>query len=96
MKGLYAAVITPRKLDGQVDQKALHRLLQFLLENGIEGFALNGATGEFSRTTLAESEAVFEVAAEVTKRIGQFLAGIWKWRRGHDHQAWPTGAKVWC
>jgi len=76
MKGLYAAVITPRTLDGQVDQNALHRLLQFLAGTGMEGFAVNGATGEFTRTTLAESEAAFEVAAEMTQKSFKFLAGI--------------------
>src|SRR5260221_14429456 len=94
MKGLYAAVITPRTLDGQVDQNALHRLLQFLAGTGIEGFAVNGATGEFTRTTLAECEAAFEVAAEVTKKRFKFLAGIGSGGEDTNNPLWPFGGKV--
>ena len=46
VNGVFAAVSTPRKQDGRVDERSLQRGLEFLLEHHIQGFAINGATGE--------------------------------------------------
>lgn len=51
VRGVYAAVLTLRNPDDSVDEAAFARLLQFLLEREISGFALNGAIGEFCLTT---------------------------------------------
>jgi 4-hydroxy-tetrahydrodipicolinate synthase len=74
--GLYAAVATPRQADGALHLKGLEEHLEFLLGKGIRQFAVNGATGEFCRTTHAEAEAIFELTADVARGRGSFLAGI--------------------
>jgi len=76
IQGTYAAVLTPRKATGEIDETAFRRLLQFLLGKGIAGFAINGATGEFCLTSEAELERLLIVAAEVIQGRARFLAGI--------------------
>ena len=74
--GTYAAVLTPRKGTGEIDDTAFRRLLQFLLKVGISGFAINGATGEFCLTSEAELERLLTVAAEAIHGQASFMAGI--------------------
>ena len=74
--GVFSAVLTPRNVDGDVDTKALEHSLQFLMSKGIEGFALNGATGEFCITTPQEFETILQVTADVTQGKASFIAGI--------------------
>jgi 4-hydroxy-tetrahydrodipicolinate synthase len=74
--GVFAAVLTPRNAHGDIDTKALEHNLQFLMSKGIEGFALNGATGEFCITTPQEFETILHVTADVTRGKASFIAGI--------------------
>src|ERR1035438_6947437 len=74
--GVYAAVVTPRRADGSVDEASFGKSLRFLMERGIEGFAINGATGEFCLTTKEELRAILAVAAEVTRGRAEYLCGI--------------------
>lgn len=74
--GVFAAVLTPRNADGDIDSKALEQSLLFLMEKGIRGFALNGATGEFCVTTPQEFEIILQVTADVTRGKASFIAGI--------------------
>jgi 4-hydroxy-tetrahydrodipicolinate synthase len=76
IQGTYAAVVTPRKETGEIDEAAFRGLLEFLLDKGIGGFAVNGATGEFCLTSEQEFERLVAVAAETVKGRGSFLAGI--------------------
>lgn len=74
--GVFAAVLTPRNTGGDIDSKALEHSLEFLISKGIEGFALNGATGEFCITTPQELETILQVTANVTRGKASFIAGI--------------------
>jgi 4-hydroxy-tetrahydrodipicolinate synthase len=74
--GVFAAVLTPRNADGDIDGRALEHSLQFLMSKGIEGFALNGATGEFCITTPQEFETILQVTADATRGKASFIAGI--------------------
>jgi 4-hydroxy-tetrahydrodipicolinate synthase len=74
--GVYAAVMTPRRANGSVDETAFGNSLGFLMERGIRGFAINGATGEFCLTTKDELRAILAVAAEVTRERAEYLCGI--------------------
>src|ERR1035437_10590726 len=73
--GTDAAVLTPRVGTGELDEAAFRGLLAFLLDKGISGFAINGATGEFCLTTEREFERLVAVTAEMVKGRGSFLAG---------------------
>jgi 4-hydroxy-tetrahydrodipicolinate synthase len=76
IQGVYAAVLTPRTTTGALDEDALRRLLELLLGKGIRGFAVNGATGEFCRTTEPEFARLMGIAAEMTAGRANFVAGI--------------------
>jgi len=60
------------------------------MEAGIQGFAINGATGECCLTTEREFEALMHVVAEVTQGRANFIAGIGT----AGHQAAIALAKV--
>jgi 4-hydroxy-tetrahydrodipicolinate synthase len=76
IQGTYAAVLTPRKDSGEIDEAAFRGLLEFLLGKGITGFAINGATGEFCLTSENELERMLNLAAETIRDRGSFLTGI--------------------
>jgi 4-hydroxy-tetrahydrodipicolinate synthase len=76
VRGLYAAVTLPRNEDGAVDECGLRRCVEFCLKCGLHGLVLNGATGEYCLTTVAELERALAVAAETAAGKAQFLCGI--------------------
>lgn len=45
-RGLGIALITPFKVDGQVDYEALHRLVDYQMQNGADFFCILATTGE--------------------------------------------------
>ena len=73
VRGVSAAVLTPRLTDGSVDALSLRKLLEFLLNKGISSFALNGATGEFCITTPAQLRTLLATAKEAGGDSSQFL-----------------------
>ncbi|WP_263411517.1 dihydrodipicolinate synthase family protein [Terriglobus tenax] len=74
--GVYAAVLTPRDAAGRIDTGQLRGWLEFLIGKGIQGFAINGATGEFPQVTETEFVDLMETVAEATVGRAKFLAGI--------------------
>ena len=48
--GVFAAMLTPLKPDGAIDDSGLRRLAFWLLANGCNGLVLFGTTGEFRRS----------------------------------------------
>ncbi|HEX4228624.1 MAG TPA: dihydrodipicolinate synthase family protein [Bryobacteraceae bacterium] len=74
--GVYAAVLTLRHSDGTLDENGLAGLLGFLSSKGLDGFAFNGATGEFYLTTPAELERILAVARDVLGNSTPWLCGV--------------------
>jgi 4-hydroxy-tetrahydrodipicolinate synthase len=64
--GLFAALATPVAPDGSVDFDGLDRLCDFLIERGVEGVCVGGATSEYPRFELAERRAIL---ARVARRL---------------------------
>jgi 4-hydroxy-tetrahydrodipicolinate synthase len=75
VQGVYAAVLAPRRPDDSIDESALSRLVEFLLERDISGFALNGATGEFCLTTPHHLRVIFSVVRRLAGGT-KILCGI--------------------
>jgi|SRR5690625_117525 len=73
-EGVSAAVTTPFK-DGEVDLKSFERHLQFLKENNIQAFIINGTTGESSTLTDFEKRQTIEVAVKVADKDIPVIAG---------------------
>ena len=51
-KGVYAVAVTPFHKDGSFDFEAAKRHLDYLIESGVHGICILGATGEYQSVTL--------------------------------------------
>ena len=76
MTGLFAAVATPIHDDGRFDEAGFDRLVDFLVEAGVDGICIGGATGEYPHFETAERKAVIRRAAERLPRDRALLVGI--------------------
>jgi len=61
--GVYAALLTPRTPTGALDKGVLIRTLEFLAAKGVRRVVVNGATGEYCRTTWDLFAALIEALA---------------------------------
>jgi 4-hydroxy-tetrahydrodipicolinate synthase len=65
LKGVLSALVTPFTPDGEaIDEKALRRLIDQNIRDGIDGFVPAGGTGEFSVLSQAERLRLIEVVTE--------------------------------
>jgi N-acetylneuraminate lyase len=62
LTGIFPALVTPISQDDTINSKALCALVEFLLDQGADGFYLCGNTGEGMLLTEAERRQVAEVA----------------------------------
>ena len=76
MTGLFAAVATPVDQHGRVDLAAVDRLIDFLVEAGVDGICIGGATGEYPHFETTDRRAVIERAASRLPRERALLVGI--------------------
>ncbi len=68
-EGVFTALVTPY-ISGDVDFTSLKQLIKHQLDNGVEGFVVNGTTGESPTLTASESEAIFNfVKSEVSGQV---------------------------
>ncbi|MDR0685337.1 MAG: 4-hydroxy-tetrahydrodipicolinate synthase [Spirochaetaceae bacterium] len=61
LTGAFTALITPMKDNGDIDFDGWRRLVQFQLENGIDGLVPIGTTGETPTLDEAEEERLLEI-----------------------------------
>jgi len=76
MKGLFAAVPTPIHDDGRLDEATFDRVLGFLVDAGVDGICIGGATGEYPHFETAERKAIIRRAAERLPRDRALLVGV--------------------
>lgn len=75
LSGAYTAIITPFDKSGNVDYAALKRLVEFQIENGIDGIVPVGTTGESPTLDNDEHKKVIETAVEAANRRVKIIAG---------------------
>jgi 4-hydroxy-tetrahydrodipicolinate synthase len=63
-QGTGTALVTPFTRDGAIDEKALRKLVDFQISNGVEALVPVGTTGEGPTLTDAERRRVFEVVRD--------------------------------
>jgi len=73
-KGAIVAIITPFK-NGQVDEEALRKLIEFQIENGTSGIVPCGTTGESATLTHEEHDRVIEITIDAVKKRIPVIAG---------------------
>ena len=64
LSGVFAAVLTRQTADGSPDLEALVRHCRWLLENGADGLAVLGTTGEANSFSVDERIAIMEALVE--------------------------------
>ncbi|MFQ5915019.1 MAG: 4-hydroxy-tetrahydrodipicolinate synthase [Nitrospinota bacterium] len=75
LRGVYAAVVTPFRDDEELDEKALRKQTDYVIENGVHAIMSTGGTGEFPHLSREErKEATAIVVDQVAGRV-PVLAG---------------------
>ncbi|HUX41350.1 MAG TPA: 4-hydroxy-tetrahydrodipicolinate synthase [Rectinemataceae bacterium] len=65
-EGIIPAVITPLDAEGKFNEKAMRKLIDFLIEGGSHGLFVVGAAGEFYGLTPEEKREIFQVTMDQT------------------------------
>jgi 4-hydroxy-tetrahydrodipicolinate synthase len=72
--GTYTAIVTPFK-NGRVDEPAFRKLIQFQIDNGVNGIVPAGTTGEAATLDNDEHLRVIEIAVQEARGRCQIIAG---------------------
>lgn len=75
LAGTFVALVTPFTADGAVDEAALARLVEHVIEGGVEGIVPCGTTGEKSTLLDDEHRRVIERTVELTAGRALVVAG---------------------
>jgi len=67
LKGAFTALITPMKENGDLDYDGFKRLVNFQLEQGIDGIVPLGTTGEAPAMEEGEEEKILRIAMDEAK-----------------------------
>ena len=73
--GVWTALATPFSTDRQVDHDALRRLVEFQIEEGVDGVLPCGTTGESPTLSWQEHDAVIDAALRAVEGRAGVLAG---------------------
>ena len=73
--GIIPAVITPITPEGKFNEKAMRKLLNYLIDGGVHGLFVVGTTGEFYGLSPEEKREIFQVTMDETKRRVPVYAG---------------------
>lgn len=76
MRGVVPYLPTPLTPDGQVDDAALRRLIDHLIDAGVHGLTPLGSTGEFAYLDFAAKERVVATSVEASNGRVPVIAGV--------------------
>lgn len=74
--GTGVAMVTPFQADGQVDYPALEKLVDHLIDGGVEYLVSLGTTGESATLSKDEKKKVWEFTAKTVNKRVALVAGI--------------------
>jgi len=63
-RGVVPAIITPMTADGELNEDAFRRVMEFNIQAGVHGFWVAGGTGESILLTDEENRRIAEIAAD--------------------------------
>jgi 4-hydroxy-tetrahydrodipicolinate synthase len=75
LTGTFTALVTPFNADGSVDYSALRNLVQWQVENGVEGLVPVGTTGESPTLEVNEHIKVITTTVEAAAGKATIIAG---------------------
>lgn len=70
----YTAIITPFH-NGKVDEKALEKIVEFQIKNGVDGIVPCGTTGESPTLSHEEHNLVIELCVKIANKRIKIMAG---------------------
>ena len=74
-RGVFTALITPFKSNGDVDEEALKKLIEFQMENGIDGIVPCGTTGECPTLSHDEHDRIIQLTVKFVNKKIPVIAG---------------------
>jgi len=74
-EGIIPAVITPLDQEGKFNEKAMRKLIDYLIEGGSHGLFVVGAAGEFYGLTPEEKRRIFQVTMDQVRGRVPVYAG---------------------
>ena len=74
-RGVFTAIITPFKSSGEVDEEALKKLINFQIENKVDGIVPCGTTGESPTLNDEEQKRVIKLTVEQVNKRAKVIAG---------------------
>ncbi|MCG6535431.1 MAG: dihydrodipicolinate synthase family protein, partial [Syntrophales bacterium LBB04] len=74
-KGIIPAMVTPLTRDGKINEKALRRFIDYLIDGGSHGLFVVGTTGEFYGLSPEEEKELFEITVDQTRGRVPVYAG---------------------
>jgi 4-hydroxy-tetrahydrodipicolinate synthase len=75
MRACATALVTPFTSDGSIDERALTRLIEYQISNGVKVLVPCGTTGESATMTEAEDQRVISISIELAKGRARVIAG---------------------
>lgn len=75
-KGLFSALLTPFDEKGNIKFDSIEKLVEFNIENGIDGFYVGGSTGEGLLLSNEERKEVFKCVKEAAKDRVTLIAHV--------------------
>lgn len=74
-RGLGVALVTPFKADGTIDYEALQRIVESLIEGGIDFLCVLGTTAETPCLTATEKQQIIDFVARIVAKRVPILLG---------------------
>jgi len=75
-EGVHVAMLTPFNDDGSVNEEELKNMIEFQLQNGVDGFFPNSSVGEFVHMSLEQRKNLNKIVAEYVGDRAAVTAGI--------------------
>ena len=74
-RGIIPAMVTPITKEGKINESALRKLANYLIEGGVHGLFPVGSQGEFYALTFEEKKRIIEVVVDETRGRVPVYAG---------------------
>lgn len=75
LEGVFTPALVPFDAHSEINEAELRRLVHWLIDKGVHGLHMNGATGEATRLTAEERRRIVKIACEAAEDRVPVIAG---------------------